>query len=31
MKIEQNIVKVRDLVKGYIDNGDDGVFAFSGK
>lgn len=31
MKIEQNIVKVRDLVKGYVDNGDDGVFAFSGK
>ena len=31
MKIEQNIVKVRDLVKGYVDNGDDGVFALSGK
>ena len=31
MKIEQRQVTVRELVEGYQDNGDDGVFAFGGR
>lgn len=31
MKIEDKKIKIRDLVEGYIDLGDDGVFAYDGK
>lgn len=30
MKIEPKHIKVRDIFSGYIDNGDDGVFAYGG-
>ncbi len=31
MKIEQRNIKVRDVFNGYVDKGDDGVFAYNGK
>lgn len=31
MKIEPKQIKVRDVFEGYVDNGDDGVFAYSGR
>ena len=31
MKIEPKSIKVRDIFESYADNGDDGVFAYSGK
>lgn len=30
MKIEQKLIKVRDVFNGYVDNDDDGVFAYGG-
>lgn len=31
MKIEQQIIKVREVVDGYVDNGHDGVIGYHGK
>jgi|GEM_PF-2970439 len=31
MKIEPKSIKVRDVFENYVDNGDDGVFAYGGK
>lgn len=31
MDITQKLIKVKDIFNGYVDNGDDGVFAFGGK
>lgn len=31
MRIEPKSIKVRDVFEGYIDNGDDGVFAYGGR
>ena len=31
MNIKQQLVKVKDIFNGYVDKGDDGVFAYGGK
>ena len=31
MEIELKLIKVKDVFKGFVDNDDDGVFAFDGK
>ena len=31
MKIEPKSIKIRDVFESYVDNGDDGVFAYGGR
>ena len=30
MKIQKVAIKVKDIINGYVDNGDDGVFGYNG-